>query len=234
MRADYPLARRSFLSSLGLGATAVGFGAAPALASPAGGSSWQPGHHAQDDWLDQPKAKHRFVIDTTMPDGLGSGILYANNFLTANKDSYGLTDADSAVVIVMRHFSTPFAYNDAMWAKYGAIVSKVVASVGAPALLDAQTKAAPTINLYNSSAHVGALPSFGTTLDTLLKRGVQLAVCQMATRFLAGQFAMATKGNADEVYNELVANLVGNSHMVPAGIVAVNRAQEHGYSFAYA
>jgi hypothetical protein len=56
----------------------------------------------------------------------------------------------------------------------------------------------------------------------------------MATRFLAGQFAMATKGSADEVYNELVANLVSNSHMVPAGIVAVNRAQERGYSFAYA
>jgi len=28
-----------------------------------------------------------------------------------------------------------------------------------------------------------------------------------------------------------VANLVGNAHMVPAGIIAVNRAQERGYSF---
>jgi intracellular sulfur oxidation DsrE/DsrF family protein len=33
--------------------------------------------------------------------------------------------------------------------------------------------------------------------------------------------------------NELAANLVGNSRLVPAGIVAVNRAQERGYSFAY-
>jgi len=29
-----------------------------------------------------------------------------------------------------------------------------------------------------------------------------------------------------------VANLVPNARIVPAGIVAVNRAQERGYSFA--
>jgi len=32
---------------------------------------------------------------------------------------------------------------------------------------------------------------------------------------------------------ELAAHLVPNSHIVPAGIVAVNRAQERGYSFSY-
>ena len=31
--------------------------------------------------------------------------------------------------------------------------------------------------------------------------------------------------------NELAANLLANAHLVPAGIVAVNRAQERGYSF---
>jgi intracellular sulfur oxidation DsrE/DsrF family protein len=37
-------------------------------------------------------------------------------------------------------------------------------------------------------------------------------------------------GSTDTIYNELVANLISNSRMVPAGIVTVNRAQERGYS----
>jgi intracellular sulfur oxidation DsrE/DsrF family protein len=36
------------------------------------------------------------------------------------------------------------------------------------------------------------------------------------------------------VHTELVANLVPNAHMVPAGVMALTRAQEYGYSFLYA
>jgi intracellular sulfur oxidation DsrE/DsrF family protein len=225
------LARRSFLSRLGVGMTSlVG---ATAFANPAaaqsqnaGGARFQPARHAQDDWLDKIPGKHRFVFDTTSPDAFGASLLYSNNFLTANKDSYGLGDPDSAVVIIARHFSTPFAYNDSIWAKYGPAIGKLMN------VNDPQTKEAPKINIYNSAAAVATLPSFGTTLDTVLKRGVQFGVCQMATRFIAGQLA-SNGGNADAIYNELAGNLIPNSRLVPAGIVAVNRAQEHGYTFAY-
>ena len=42
-----------------------------------------------------------------------------------------------------------------------------------------------------------------------------------------------TAGKADAVYNELIANVIGNAHMVPSGIVAVGHAQERGYAYAY-
>jgi intracellular sulfur oxidation DsrE/DsrF family protein len=96
---------------------------------------------------------------------------------------------------------------------------------------DPATKQAPKVNLFNAASVVGQLPGGGSTLDSLLKRGVHLAVCQMATRRYAGVIAQATGGSADTVYTELTSNLVSNAHMVPAGIVAVNRAQERGYSF---
>jgi len=32
---------------------------------------------------------------------------------------------------------------------------------------------------------------------------------------------------------ELLANVIGSSHMAPSGIVAVGHAQEHGYAYAY-
>jgi intracellular sulfur oxidation DsrE/DsrF family protein len=170
--------------------------------------------------------QHRFVFDTTSPDGFGGALLYANNFFLANQSGYGLGNADLAVVIVVRHNSTQFAYNDAIWAKYGTVLGQL------SNVTDPQTKQAPKINIYNASAAVAGLPSLGTTLDSLIKKGVHLAVCQMATRRFAGAIAQGTGGTADGVYNELVANLTGNSHMVPAGIVAINRAQERGYSFA--
>jgi intracellular sulfur oxidation DsrE/DsrF family protein len=37
----------------------------------------------------------------------------------------------------------------------------------------------------------------------------------------------------DDIIKELTEHLVPNSHMVPAGIVAVSRAQERGYTFSY-
>jgi intracellular sulfur oxidation DsrE/DsrF family protein len=228
-RDSSPVARRSFLSRLGLGMTAFGatFGQSVASAqTPAAGSRWQPGRHAQDDWLDQLPGQHRFVFDTTTFQGLGGAMLFANNFFVANQNGYGLGNADLAVVLVVRHMSTPFAYNDAMWAKYGTIMAQ------REKVTDPQTEQAPKVNIYNAAAVVAKLPSNGNTLDSLLKKGVHMAVCQMATRRVAGTIAEATKGNAEAVYNELVANLVANSHMVPAGIVAVNRAQERGYTFA--
>jgi intracellular sulfur oxidation DsrE/DsrF family protein len=225
-----PVARRSFLSRISAGMTIFGAtlvaGESAAEAQSAGNSAWQPSRHAQDDWLDQVPGRHRFVFDTITPAGFGAALLYANNFFLANQSGYGLGNNDIAVVIVARHNSTQFAYTDAIWAKYGTLIGR-----GAD-FDDPKTKQRPIINVYNAAGYGQLLPSLGTTLDALVKRGVHFAVCQMATRRLAGIIAEPTGSTADAVYNELVANLIPNSHMVPAGIVAVNRAQERGYAFA--
>jgi intracellular sulfur oxidation DsrE/DsrF family protein len=223
--------RRAFLTTLGAGVTVAGTelaAGAPAQASAQTGSgTFRPASHAQDDWMDKLPGRHRLVFDTTTPAGFGAAVAYANNFLIASKDGYGLNDQDSAVIIIARHFSTPFAYKDAMWAKYGKAMPPVAA------LDDPKTKQRPAFNLFNAAGY-DELPSLGVTIDEVVKKGVHFAVCQMATRFFAGMLAQATSGSADAIYNELAANLVGNGHMVSAGIVAVNRAQEHGYTLATA
>jgi len=64
------------------------------------------------------------------------------------------------------------------------------------------------VNIFYNAAPAGAqLPNNGTTLDSLLKRGVHLAVCQMATRRVATGIAEATKVTVDAAYNEIVAKL---------------------------
>ena len=217
-------ARRAFLSRLGAGAVGAGVGAgvgvgtgtANAQEQPGRSGRWQPATHAQDDWLDQLPGVHRFVVDTTSPAGFANALLYINNYFSASRNDYGLNDADSAVVIVARHDSTPFAYNDKMWARYG----KSLAERGG--FVDPDTRQPPMVNLNRSG------------LDGLLHRGVHLAVCQMATRRLAGAIAKAGGPSPDAAYAEIIANLMSNAHMVPAGIVALNRAQERGYAFAHA
>jgi hypothetical protein len=223
--------RRSFVTRLSAGVAA--FAAAMTAAGTSAqaqsdGTAWRPARHELDDWMDKLPGKHRMVFDTTTPDGFGHALLFANNFFIANQSGYGLSNSDVAVVIVARHNSTPFAYNDRIWGKYGAAISRQAN------FTDPKTKAAPSTNLFNATGYGDALPNLGVAMDGVLKRGAHLAVCQMATRFFAGTIARAVNASADDIYNELAANLVANSHLAPAGIVAVNRAQERGYTFVHA
>jgi intracellular sulfur oxidation DsrE/DsrF family protein len=223
------LLRRSFLSRLTAGAAAFGtaFGATSRLAGaqmPAPDTGWKPARHPQDDWFDQLPGQHRFFFDTSLPTGAGEAITFANNFYVANRNAYALQDKDLAVIICFRHWSTPFAYNDSIWAKYGDVLGERVKFV------DPKTNATPVINVYQSKEYGMALPNRGTTLDSLLDRGVHFAVCDMATRALAGLVATAKGLKTEDLHAEFKANAIGNAHFVPAGIVAVNRAQERGYS----
>jgi hypothetical protein len=216
--------RRSFLSSLG-----ATFAMKPqsASAQSATASPVQPARHAEDDWLDRLGAKHRMVFDTTTPDGFGAALVFGNNFLDVNKNAYGLEYLDLGLVIVVRHNSTPFGFNDSIWSKYGKVFAQRLN------FNDPKTKLPPEVNVFNASGYGTTLTSLGITLESLTKRGANLAVCRLATRNFAGQIATATGSPADKINEELIANIVTNAHMVPAGIVAVNRAQERGYTFAH-
>jgi intracellular sulfur oxidation DsrE/DsrF family protein len=147
---------------------------------------------------------------------------YGNNFFNVNRDDYGLSDPDLAVIIVARHFSTPFAFNDAMWEKYGTTWSQL------SRYTDPQTNEAPTINVYYTR---GAGP--GGTLAALFDRGMKVALCSVATRAFTNLAAQQNGLDADDVFNEVMDNLLDGVVPVPAGIVAVNRAQERGYTFSF-
>ena len=220
--------RRSFLTRFGAAMSAGVAGVSLVRPQPAAAATnFDPARHSQDDWFDQIPGKHRLVFDTTSPEGFGSALLFARNYLDANKNEYGLEDSDSAIVIVARHRATAFGYNDATWAKYGKTITQRTN------FNDPKTKEAPNFNLFLASGYGQQLTNNGSTADALAKRGVHFGVCKMATRGMSQLLATATGGNADKINEELLAGLVNNGRGVPAGIVAVNRAQERGYSFAY-
>jgi intracellular sulfur oxidation DsrE/DsrF family protein len=218
--------RRSFLSNLGVAASAAGVtlagGATAAHAQTTGDSRWQPTRHEKDDWYDQLPGKHRLFFDTTKPDALEDAIQFAGNFYSANHGDYGLENTDLAVIVCMRHRSAPFAFNDAIWAKYGVTLAKRAEFV------DPKTQEAPKVNFFTPVAP--AAPARARGLGGLMRLGVQFAICNLSTHGIASMIAGATGGTADAIYKELAANLIDKARLVPAGIVAVNRAQERGYS----
>lgn len=188
---------------------------------------WQPARHPQDDWLEAIPGKHRFLFDATSAAGTGEAIAFASNFLVASTKGYQLAESENAVVINLRHHATLFAFNDAVWQKYGVPFSTRIGFV------DPKTKQPPVSNVYQRTGYGALLTNRGTTLDAMGARGVQFSICDMATQVYAGIAAAAVGSKASDVYDEMRASTLGNAHFMAAGIVAVNRAQERGYTIQY-
>ena len=206
--------------------TGAAAAAAVSLSSPRAGAqtparAFQPARHPQDEWFDTVPGKHRTFIDCASVKSASAGMMYANNLYVANAKGYQLKESDVAVVVCLRHFATIFAFNDVIWSKYGQALSSAVEFV------DPKTKQAPTKNLLDDAGYA-ELPT--ATISAVVKRGTHFAVCDMATNMLVGVVATATKGVQEAIYQEFVRNLIPNSHLVAAGVVGVNRAQEYGYT----
>lgn len=225
------IGRRSLVT--GMAGAVAGFtvGASAACAQtpdqPAQPAGFEPERHELDAWMDALPGRHRVFIDSATPNGGAEALLFANNLYDAQQDAYSGSPADFAMVVCLRHFSTPFGYVDAIWQKYGAAFDQLMQ------FPDPETGQAPTRNLMNSPDHPG-LPNLGNTIDSLVARGTQFAICNAATRFISQQVAAAAGVGADAVYEELVAGAIPNSRFVPAGVMAATRAQEYGYSLLYA
>src|SRR5688572_4585199 len=151
-----PVTRRRFLA--GAGAAAIVVTPSTSAAGPVQSTTakWEPVRHTQDDWLDRIPGKHRIVFDTTTPEGMNSALVFANNYYLANASGYGLQDADLAVVIVARHLSTPFAFSESIWSKYGVPISNHLDRTKEPAKTNAYAK----------------------QVEGLIRRGAHFAVCQ--------------------------------------------------------
>jgi len=224
MRDDKRGFLRHLLTGLGIGAVAA---ASASRANAQGVGKWSAVEEPQDHWLDQMGARHRQVFDTISPEGVARALTFTNTFYAANKDAYGIDPSDLGVVMILRAGSTPFGFNDKIWAKYGSGLA------ARAKLVDPSTKSAPVVNIYNAADKAASLPTNGLTLAALAAMGGQFAVCSVASRHLAAALAQDTGETPDAVFAQMQANTIASARMAPAGIIAVNRAQEHGFSLCY-
>jgi intracellular sulfur oxidation DsrE/DsrF family protein len=222
---EHTEARRSLVTGVGVAVAGLAAGAvagrATAQTASAATAGFEPARHALDAWLDEATGSHRIFVDSSTGLGGAEALLYSTNLFNAHRNAYEGNDSDMDIVICFRHFSTPFGYNDTIWKKYGEAIHQVVQFP--------EADQAPDVNPMNVAGDP-ASANAGVTVDSLVARGATIAICENATRFFSGQLAAASGASANEVFEEITANAVEGGRFVSAGVIALTRAQEYGYS----
>ncbi len=217
--------RRAFLTTLATGSAALAaggmalhLGADTAYAAPVGDAP------VDEAWLTRLTGKHKQFFDAvSVNDGFPMG--FAMNFLNLYNEAYRIPDANLSAVVGLRHFSIPLAFTDDIWARY---------KLGEFAkVMDPATKAPATRNIFYH-AHDGDLMMAGMSIDKLQARGVGFTVCNMALTVISGMMASNAGVTADVAKKEWTAGVIPGMALVPAGVLAVNRAQEKGCSYCFA
>ncbi len=219
--------RRSLVKAMGAATVAgLAMSGTAAQAQQSGSGGFEPRRHNEDAWLGELAGNHRVFVDTSTAPGASNGLLYSMNILNAHRQAYGGNDADYAIVICFRHFSTPYAFSDEIWAKYGEIFH------GITQMPDPRTGEIPAVNLVNVAETLPA--GAGMTKNALEARGLKVAICASATNFFSNLIAENVGASREEIFAELTGSITANSRMASAGVIATTRAQEYGYSLLYA
>jgi len=201
------IGRRWFFSRLVTVGAALGFGA-PRTASAL--EQTAPGATAADDpWVSRLKGKHRVVFHSHLASD-GIALRWAQTFLDTQKSAYGLTDAESSVVVGLNGRAIGLAFNDAIWRKY---------PIG-------ETLQMPGVSNANSAL-----------VAQLISRGVLILACNNSIR-AAGQRFLPEAQRGDPALrtafsDDARANLLPGVEVVPAMIVTLQQAQDRGCRYIY-
>jgi hypothetical protein len=222
-----PVPRRDFLGTLALaGATLAVARRAQAVGGAAGKAS-APAPQAQEpwdnSWLDRLTARHKQIFDIPTY-GEGAGLFYAKNYLNAQRDAYGAQYPDVQAVLGIRGEAYPIVFGDAIWDKYEfGKRSKTK---------DPRTGKWARRNVLWQARQGEDLAEY--TVDVLQSRGAQFLFCNNVLRFVTLMLAGSAGVSDAAMRAELIAGLLPKVIVVPAMVVALGLAQEHGCAYVYA
>jgi len=219
--------RRGFLGTLTAGAASIGM---TALLNPFQQlqANSNLAFNDADEWFKKIKGKHRIVFDATRPHEL-MPFAWPRVFLLTN-EATGTPSSDCSVVVVLRHDAIPYAFQHAMWSKYnfGEVFKADDPATKKPSVRNPFSK--PAKGEYK-------IPGFGEVsigINELQDSGVMFCVCDAAMTVYSAAVADGMKLDPAEVKNEWKANLLPGIQIVPSGVWALGRAQEHGCTYCFA
>src|SRR3954470_17941259 len=234
MNAETKTHRRSFLGRV--------FGAAVAASLPIAGTRAAAADDAgPDQWIRQVKGTHRCLFDfpqhkNAMP--LLHILNYLNTYSAAYKTGPGQVSAVGTFYSAGNQSSIPLAFNDAMWAKYG---------LGAYLGLKDSAGKPYTRNVFNQPttddihlvmqaidspmipALAPAMPALG--IESLQKNGAKFLLCANALGIWCLELEARGKGKMADIEKELRANVLPGVTIVPAMVIAIEKAQEAGIKY---
>jgi len=193
------------LAGLGFGVPIVG------RAEPAGGGAGADSPH--DEWMKALKGKHRQIFHATVAGD--AAMLMANNFLDAYSEAFEAKPGEVNAVIGVHSGALSIGFNDAAWAKYSLGKSSSV--------IDPATKEPAVKNIFAAGGRLSVAES--------QKRGVVFLMCNTALRLRSRALATERGETYEAVYEDLKASRLPGMILVPALVVALNRAQEAGFSY---
>lgn len=231
--------RREFVGRLATTAVAVGLGTAAApgtldaeevKAMRAAGAPG-PGVKPDNSWLEGIKGNHAQIFDMPAPNG-GFPLLHVRNYMHTYRAAFEMTYPHVLAIVGLYGFTTPMAFNDAMWAKY---------RLGeASGVNDRVSKSAATRNVFASAPEGGLLGAEAridipgdSSIAALRALGTRFIVCNNAFNFWAARIAQATSQTPAAVRAEMEANMLPGMIIVPAMVIAMNQAQAEGASYMY-
>ncbi len=222
-----PSKRRSFLRQVTAGAAALGMGL---IASPVTATgipdSLLVDENDPDSWFNQIKGKHRMVYDVTEPKGL-LPFAWPRVFLLTNEKT-GTPESQITVVVVLHHAAIPYAMGHQLWEKYkfGEMFK----------IDDADKKPAISNAFWQPTPGTFKVPGVGPVaigMNELQDSGVMFCVCDMALTLYSAVAAESMNKDAAETKKEWIAGILPGVQIVPSGVWAVGRAQEHGCAYCF-
>ena len=212
------IGRRAFMDRVMALGAAVGLGslggATPARAA---GIAAEP----DESWLRRLTGRHKQLFDAPNVDG-GRGLVHIRNYMNAYRDAYALRDADVSALLILYAGTVPLAFTDEAWAAFE--LGKMIEINDG----DAPSKR----NLFRSPAAGFMIPA-DAGLDPLMQRGVVVVLCNNSFNRWVRDISAAGHGSVEDVRRRMQGWLIPGITMVPAAVMAVNRAQEGGCTYFY-
>lgn len=217
--------RRKFLGSVASGAAAISMAS---LLNPLQVLGQPNNSPDADEWFNKIKGKHRIVFDVTQPHEI-LPFAWPKVFLLSNANT-GTPENQTSVVVILRHEAIPYAMGNDLWDKYkfGEMFK----------IDDPKTKAPSTRNpFWQPQADDYKVPGIGTVqigINDLQQSGVMFCACDMALTVYSAAAAEAMSTDAATIKKEWLDGVLPGIKVVPSGVWAVGRAQEHGCAYCFA
>ncbi|MFT3909582.1 MAG: twin-arginine translocation signal domain-containing protein [Ferruginibacter sp.] len=221
--------RRKFLQTIAAGSAAIGVASMLTPFQQLHAETSVPTANPNpDEWFNKINGKHKMVFDVTQPHELFP-FAWPKVFLLTNAAT-GTPEKENSAVVVLRHAAIGYAMPDNMWAKYK--LGEVFKAE------DPKTKKPSERNpFWQPKPGDFKIPGVGPVpigINELQESGVMFCVCSMAITVYGAVIASMNNLKPEDVQKEMTDSILPGIQIVPSGVWAVGRAQEHGCGYCFA